>query len=123
LGGLGGLGGVGLGVLGAGCDDGPPPVPLSGYDAILAAYFGDDGLGDAAVIGDRYLGALGDGAAEALQPTRDLLDAQTDLTAALAALAAAIATELASGTWRDLDGWILAPTELSLCALVHGVPA
>jgi hypothetical protein len=105
-----------------GCDDGPPPVPLSGYDEILAAYFGDAGLDDAAVIGDRYLRQLGDGTAEALQPTRELLDSQPDAAAAVTALEAAVAEEFAADAWRDLDGWILSPTELSLCALVRGAP-
>ena len=102
------------------CGDPPPPPLDSEYAEILAAYFGADALADARAIGARYLEALGsDDAAEvALGPTRALLDAQPDAAGAVAVLQAAVTVEFAGDRFYDLDGWILSPTELALCALV-----
>jgi hypothetical protein len=41
----------------------------------------------------------------------------------VAALEDAVAQDFAARAFHDLDGWILSPTELSLCALVHDAMA
>ncbi len=108
-------------------DAGDTPGPghqASGETARLArSYFAARDLGSARVLGSAYLGSLEreeseDDIVATCSHTIALVDAADDDEAALSALEEAVREDFSSHLRSpDLLGWVLARTELELCAL------
>ena len=106
-----------------GRDEGTPPSVSAVTDNIVSAYFPDDSADAIRALGVRYLelvapNASDDGITEYLAPTAALIEGSESVSAALDALHAKVQDDFVQGTDLIVDGWVLATTELQLCALV-----
>lgn len=89
----------------------------------LEASFGEGDLGSLQQLGKRYLdqerpAGMDDAVRALLAPTLERIESASSDDDALAALRDAIDEEFARRDVIDLSGWTLAPTELSLAALL-----
>ena len=92
------------------------------FAAEWASDFPSAGMLDAARrIGERHLATVASnpqGAADLLARAVDIIRRAPDRSAAVARLREAVRRDFASNQTRQLDGWVLSETELSVCALL-----
>ena len=91
-------------------------------DGLAWAYFPEDSTDAIRTLGERYLEIVAPGASEdrietLLAPTASLIEGN-DAAVVIDTLRAKVEDDFVQGNDLIVEGWVLATTELQLCALV-----